>query len=215
VSSSGVVGEATPVPGDHRFTRLSPSGDQYLGQQMVSEMCGVTDTQEAYCWKAPGEAPTRVGGESHFVSITSSEGVRCGIAPDGKGYCWGPNDHGQLGNGSTTASAIPVEISGGYRFSDLATAGSFTCGIIVGGSAYCWGYSEHGELGDPTSQGRSMTTPQPVSGGLKFDHIYTRLSAVCAITTDRITYCWGRNSDGELGQAERGDFFSPVPVRGQ
>ena len=90
----------------------------------------------------------------------------CGLTVTGNAYCWGFNDFGQLGDGSTTGSLTPVLVSGGIRFSSISTQGGHTCGVTSVGDAYCWGENFLGQLGDGTTINR--LTPVLVSGGLSF-----------------------------------------------
>ena len=63
----------------------------------------------------------------------------CALSITGNAYCWGFNDFGQLGDGSTTGSLTPVLVSGGIRFSSISTRGGHTCGVTSVGDMYCWG----------------------------------------------------------------------------
>jgi alpha-tubulin suppressor-like RCC1 family protein len=79
------------------------------------------------------------------------------VALDGTGYCWGNNDSGQLGDGTTTSAATPTPIAGNLLFSSLSAGTWHSCGVTTGGLAYCWGYYSPygyptgGELGDGTT----------------------------------------------------------------
>ena len=71
----------------------------------------------------------------------------CGVAVGGIGYCWGYNEDGRLGDGSTVDRATPVPISGGLTFATLAISGH-SCGITATASTYCWGRNTWGWLGN-------------------------------------------------------------------
>jgi alpha-tubulin suppressor-like RCC1 family protein len=82
----------------------------------------------------------------------------------GEAYCWGANDAGQLGLGTTLASAAtPQPVSGGHQLGLIAAGGRHSCGTLVGAIpvAYCWGKNDEGQLGDGTTVDRS--TPVPVA----------------------------------------------------
>ena len=130
----------------------------------------------------------------------------------GDAYCWGFNDFGQLGDGSTTGSLTPVLVSGGIRFSSISTRGSHTCGVTSVGDVYCWGENFRGQLGDGTTVNR--LTPVLVSGGLSFASVSAAFSETCGVTTGGDAYCWGNNWSGQLGDGTTINRLTPVPVAG-
>ena len=136
----------------------------------------------------------------------------CGLTVTGNAYCWGFNDFGQLGDGSTTGSLTPVLVSGGIRFSSISTRGGHTCGVTSVGDVYCWGENFRGQLGDGTTINR--LTPVLVSGGLSFASVSTAFSETCGVTTGGDAYCWGENFFGQLGDGTTINRLTPVPVAG-
>ena len=136
----------------------------------------------------------------------------CGLTVTGNAYCWGFNDFGQLGDGSTTGSLTPVLVSGGIRFSSISTRGGHTCGVTPVGDVYCWGENFRGQLGDGTTINR--LTPVLVSGGLSFASVSTAFSETCGVTTGGDAYCWGENFFGQLGDGTTINRLTPVPVAG-
>ena len=74
---------------------------------------------------------------------------------DNVAYCWGSNHHGQLGNGSTTASTKPIRVSGGLSFESISAGNLHTCGVTADAMVFCWGRNENGEVG---SSGKQMHT---------------------------------------------------------
>ena len=83
----------------------------------------------------------------------------------GKAYCWGNNTYGQLGNGTTTDSSVPVAVDtsgvlAGKTLTQITAGrvGSATCALDAAGAAYCWGYNFAGQLGD----GNTTDSPIPV-----------------------------------------------------
>jgi alpha-tubulin suppressor-like RCC1 family protein len=157
--------------------------------------CGVAADGRAYCWGdgrmgalgVPGIteslAPTLVSGGHTFGRISASHGNTslahtCAVDRDGRAFCWGSNQDGQLGIGDEAAescvsrsgqmfpcSQAPRAVSGGESWAAVAAGRHFTCGISTAGAAFCWGLGEVGQLG--TGMTGSAATPQPVSGGLR------------------------------------------------
>ncbi len=151
-----------------------------------------------------------------FTKISAGGGHTCALTPvGGYGdiYCWGDGEFGQLGNGSTASSTVPVLVSGGIHWASVSAGDTHTCGVDVNGTAYCWGRNAHGALGiglpDDPSSNRSV--PTAVSGNLVFLAVHAGLgSTTCGSVQGFSAYCWGNNSSGQLGDSTMTD--SPVPV---
>jgi alpha-tubulin suppressor-like RCC1 family protein len=136
----------------------------------------------------------------------------CALDTSGNAYCWGSNASGELGDGTTVSSSVPVRVVGGLTFVSLAGGTQHTCGLTAGGAAYCWGSASSGALGD--SSGRPHSTPNPVSGGLTFKSIAAGYSFTCALTLDGKAYCWGSGFLGRMGDGGQTDHRTPTAVSG-
>ncbi|HMA94265.1 MAG TPA: RCC1 domain-containing protein, partial [Polyangiaceae bacterium] len=71
---------------------------------------------------------------------------------DGSVVCWGANDDGQLGNGTTANSAIPLQVVGldSSEAVLIGSGGSCTCATLASGTTMCWGGDWNGQLGNGT-----------------------------------------------------------------
>jgi alpha-tubulin suppressor-like RCC1 family protein len=152
-----------------------------------------------------------------FASIAVGDGHACGLTADGAAHCWGANEHGQLGTGTTTGSDTPLPVAGGLRFARLDGATGHTCGITLEGEAYCWGDNRFSQIGDGTSTDR--LTPTRVATTLRFREIAVSTMIVpemptggtsCGLATDGGIYCWGFNGGGLARCAQ---MSCPLPVR--
>jgi alpha-tubulin suppressor-like RCC1 family protein len=115
----------------------------------------------------------------------------------------------------------PVAVAGGRTFLGLAAGGRSTCGVTNELATYCWcgvtaagtghgwGYN-FGALGDGTAEHRSA--PVAVAGGLGFRHISAGTGYSCGVTTAGVVYCWGDNSNGQLGDGTIVASERPVRV---
>ena len=73
-------------------------------------------------------------------------------------WCWGRNDVGQLGDGTTTSRTSPVQI-GTATWKTVATGYDHTCGIRSNDTLWCWGRNTDGEIGDGTTTNRTQPRP--------------------------------------------------------
>jgi alpha-tubulin suppressor-like RCC1 family protein len=159
-----------------------------------------------------------VGYYNSIISVSAGSSHTCGLARGNNGFivysvsvCWGDNSSGQLGNGTTTNSAVPVALSvdPGVSFS----AGTlFTCTYSPGPNPamfeYCWGNNGVGQLGNGTTT--NSTTPVLISGDLSFTSISSGGMHACGVGAS--TYCWGDNSSGQLGNGTMTNIATPVAV---
>ena len=93
-----------------------------------------------------------VGVSGASLIAVGGGGHTCAVVGGGAVTCWGNNDFGQLGDGTTTYSSTPVDVvgvSGGSRI----TAGGrgHACAVVGGGAVKCWGFNFYGQLGDGTT----------------------------------------------------------------
>ncbi len=101
-----------------------------------------------------------------FVSVSTSNFTTCAIHQSGAVYCWGTNQSGQLGNGTTSSSLTPVEvdttgINKPNHFTQISAGNDHTCAIHENGETYCWGSNSSGCLG--TGNTNISTVPIAVS----------------------------------------------------
>ncbi|MGH3646150.1 MAG: Ig-like domain-containing protein [Micromonosporaceae bacterium] len=139
----------------------------------------------------------------------------CAITDAGEVECWGGNDNGQLGNGTTTTSTAPVPVSGVSAALQLAAGGSHTCVLVHGGTVRCWGLNGNGQLGMGTTDDAQLPTAQTVVGISGAVAVAAGGFHSCAILGDGTVKCWGSDGMGQLGDGNPGDTSAtPVVVSG-
>jgi alpha-tubulin suppressor-like RCC1 family protein len=203
------------VSGGHNFTSVSAGG---------YHSCGLTTDGGAYCWghneqgqlgngtNTNSNVPVAVSGGHNFTSVSAGDYHACGVTAAGAAYCWGANMWGRLGNGTNISSNVPVAVSGGHTFASVSAGYWHNCGVTTAGAAYCWGNNIAGELGNGMITGTNAV-PVSVSGG----HTFAAVSASeyhhsCGVTTAGVTYCWGSNYYGQLGNGTNTGSNVPLAV---
>lgn len=136
----------------------------------------------------------------------------CATRSDNTGECWGRNDKGQLGDGNTTDSNVPVPLVLGEQVLDIQGGHQHTCALLVDGTVRCVGWNDKGQLGDGSNTDSTswVTVANITASALALGDKHT-----CAILTDDTVSCWGHNNRLQLGNiATDNSFSTPVPVMG-
>ena len=160
--------------------------------------------------------PTLTATKVTFTSISSGADHSCAVTSVGTAYCWGANDRGQLGDGTSVSRNEPVLVTGELVWASLTAGSQFTCGVSTTGSAYCWGANDSGQLGDGTFTDRP--SPVSVSTTATWTSVTAGSAHACAVTASStfsaagLAHCWGRNSSGQLGDGTTTVRTAPTAV---
>jgi alpha-tubulin suppressor-like RCC1 family protein len=214
-------------------TRLSPVDIPGLSSGVVSVSlgdsfaCALTSVGGMKCWGMNfyGElgdgttsfrsTPVDVANLSGTVtSIDLGYAHTCALMSGGAVKCWGMNFDGQLGDGTTTASKIPLNVTGlSSGIVAISGGSSHTCALTSGGAVKCWGRNNSGQLGDGTTTTR-LTPVNVVGLSSGVIAISAGFNYNCAITNSGAAKCWGSNSSGMLGDGTYTTRLTPVTVSG-
>ncbi len=127
-----------------------------------------------------------------YVAISVSDNSACAAGQSGQVYCWGSNDFGQLGDGSTKSRATPVPIKSDRRFSSVSIGGHGACGLTANGNVLCWGRNDLGLIGDGKPRPlNSFRSPEQISVNESFVSVSTGDDFACAVSTSGDVWCWG------------------------
>jgi len=228
-NGGGQLGDGTT---DHRLTPVDVSGlDSGVTAITAGGLhtCALTATGGVKCWgnndygQLGSEATTEDGQptpvdvfglDSGVIAIAAGLYHTCALTAAGVVVCWGDNDDGQLGDGTTTNRWTPVDVSGlTSGVTAITGGGNHTCALTAAGGVKCWGYNGSGQLGDGTTTRR--LTPTDVSG---LDSGVTAIAAggshTCALTAAGGVKCWGGNYYGQLGDGTTTRRLTPADVSG-
>ena len=226
-NASGQLGNGTSAGGSSIVPTVvnGPSSGAATNFVVVSSgsnhVCALTAAGKAYCWGddsslqlGNGESfglasttPIPVGGGLSFVSVAAGGRHTCAVTSDGSAYCWGANDHGQLGTGSIGGPVdSPTPAAAGTKFKLISAGVSHTCGISTSGVALCWGANENGQLGDGGTSDTGIATQ--VSGSAAFKWISADSTNTCGVNTAGAVLCWGLNTYGQDGTGSIGGVLT-------
>ena len=219
---SGVLSASQPtaVSGGDRTWRAIAAGGTHS--------CAVTTADVVYCWGSNtdgqlGNNSTTASAEpvqvvaTGFTASTVTAGVdfSCALrAADGVAFCWGDNQFGQLGDGTTTDSRTPVNVTGTLTFRQIDAGDTYVCGVTTGNALYCWGQNDLGQLGIGSSANASAPQLVAPPAGQTWKSVSAAIGGkrVCATTSTDAAYCWGTNTGGLMsGDAT---VSTPSAVRG-
>lgn len=148
-----------------------------------------------------------------FRKVSAGQAHTCGIKSSGALTCWGSNDRGELGDGTTTPSFVPVLVRGlPDAIANVTAATSFTCAVTVGGAAWCWGVGTVGELGNGSKV--DSLVPVQVAGLSSGVRMVSGQEAACALLSSGGVVCWGDNGLGQMGNGTTTPSSVPASVSG-
>ena len=148
-------------------------------------------------------------------SISSGAFHTCATADD-EAFCWGDNSSGQLGDGSTTTSDVPVAVdTSGVLTGTVSSisSGAFHTCATADDKAFCWGDNTYGPLGNGSTTSSDVPVAVDTSGVFTgtVAAIDAGFGVTCAVS-DGWAYCWGDNRFGQLGDNSTTQSEVPVPV---
>jgi alpha-tubulin suppressor-like RCC1 family protein len=201
--------------------------------------CALVTGRQVYCWgraarlsssgkPVASQAPVKIGGvpsNAHGLAV----GVTHACILDGADatWCWGFNDRGQIGDGSTSSTAKPVKVKVGPARKVVASDG-YTCVVLhvrrgkrplrpgTAGGVSCWGQS-HGTDDDPLNpdglavNSRSART---IRGLATATDVAATGDFACALLAGGKASCWGENDHGQLGDGTDKGRSTPAVVHG-
>lgn len=148
---------------------------------------------------APRLSPTRVGAAADWEKVSCAHDFTCALDRAGATFCWGANDLGQLGAGDGPSVTAPQRVTLAPMQS-VSARFSHACAIGRDGAMWCWGANQEGQLGQDDGQPfLNRATPVPVATGTIWRVVAAGDGHTCGIQADGSLWCWGRNTQRQLG----------------
>lgn len=194
-----------------RASNISPVMDASQDDEPAVVTDALADADAGASPDAPDaavEAPYVVSSLAHHT---------CVVGADRRAYCWGANEEGQLGDGTTTSRSSPVPVQSPFNADVIDVSAGYTHSCLVRRNydVYCWGKNDRGQLGigGPTDGG----APNALAPSLAASNV-VRVGVAgwhtCALTTLGEVRCWGDNYYGALGDGTFERSSTYVTVKG-
>jgi alpha-tubulin suppressor-like RCC1 family protein len=201
---------ALALGGDHSCALTSAGGARCWGDDQSGQL---GDYRGALLYST---TPVNgIGLSTGLARVVSGSQHACALTAGGNVRCWGANNLGQLGDGTLTRAYQQVQVAGLAFVVDIGSGpGSHhTCAVLANARLACWGLNDVAQLGDGTTVNRpsfviSTATQEPVR------MVATGAAHTCVLTVAGAVQCWGRNSDGQLGDGTTDFHPTAVTVRG-
>ena len=187
--------------------------------------CSILDDGSVSCWgsnefgqlgdgtRESKHIPTKVllPQGKRVDGLSSGSYHNCAIIDDDTFRCWGSNEFGQLGDGTSIERTSPVIVSlgGGKTATSVSSGEGHTCSILNDKTIKCWGDNSNGQLGDGTRTGSHSPIAVNLGGSDLAISISSGSYHTCALTTTRDVKCWGDNYHGQLGLGDNVDRLVP------
>jgi alpha-tubulin suppressor-like RCC1 family protein len=209
----------------HNPTIIGAASDWAVVSCGHAHSCAMKTNNRIYCWGYNGagqlgldttdpfaSSPTLINVPWNWAVLDLGENHSCALNEDlNTTYCWGSNNYGQLGNGSTDDSfavhpiphfSYPVALSAGM---------SHTCAINRDHVLFCWGSNAAGQLGLGTTGG-IVDYPENVNLDTNWDSLSAGGLHTCALKTASTLFCWGNNTQGQLGSGTTTSTNAPNQI---
>jgi len=167
--------------------------------------CGTLETRhESHCTAEKQRGVACRSAAARVTALTSSWEGSGALLSNGVYYDWGYNAAGQLGDGGTADSNVPVPVKLPAAVRQVSQGGSGagngqTVAILADGSVWAWGDGTKGQLGDGGTTGSDVPVQVKMPAGVTFTTVNSGGYSCYAIDGSGRLWAWGGNQNGQLG----------------
>lgn len=247
VNGNGELGDGTTTGQACGGLFCKPTPVQVLNLTNVAEVasaythsCARKTDGTVWCWGDNNDGQCGDGTEGSPVHSTPGQAIATNVAEiavnssytcarktDGTLWCWGANQYGELGNGTTTGSPTPVQVTAlGTNVAQITLGAHFGCALETDSTVWCWGSTGQGQLGNGQTMGGSQcisgrceTSPVQVTGLTDAAQVTAGRDFACARKKTGAIVCWGNSANGLLGEGTyrakiscASSYCEPAPV---
>jgi alpha-tubulin suppressor-like RCC1 family protein len=223
--SAGQLGRGGALPGADANPVPAPVGLTSIAAIAAGgrHSCAALDNGAVWCWGANdagqlGSAPSagasmplevvdRAGAPLAAASLAAGATHSCAVGRDAKLVCWGSDVDGELGDGSTAATSLPVAAASlGAHVTAAAGGVHFGCALRDDGTVSCVGLNDRGQAGQPP--GTTVAVPTAVASLDLATAVATGATLACARRAGARMLCWG----GGAGVVAVREGVGPIAV---
>ena len=229
-NANGQLGDGTQTRHNTPQPLAGTTRDRFRSLSLgLEHSCAIRDDDSLWCWgqtyygaladpnlsaSTNQLVPNRVRGA--WTTVAAGALHTCAISTERRVRCWGWNQSGELGDGTTSTSTLGVDVGGSSAdWVELVAGADHSCGRRESGGLFCWGTNRHGEI--PSADlGEIVSLPVPIAP--RFDPwtgaMGLGLRHSCLIDGANRLWCVGGNSAGQLGRGT-GPHFRPTKLDGE
>lgn len=156
--------------------------------------------------------PTQSGSVTTWSLLEIGDRHACAMRTNGTIWCWGDNNFGRTGQGTTSGNTItPTQVGSATDWVTMDSGYRHACAIKTNGNLWCWGDNSDGRTGQGTTSG-TLDLPAQVGSATDWASVSGGEKHTCAIKTNGTLWCWGQNGDGQLGLGSTTAHSTPQQV---
>jgi len=180
----------------------------------ANQACAIDQNKTLWCWgiNEYGELgtnntqnyhlPEKIEIDHSWNSFSLGKTHTCGIDDVDELWCWGNNEFGQLGDNSFENKHYPRKIKSNIGWKNIQLSDTRSCGVKLDNTLWCWGLSLPTSNSLETELLDNLNIPQQIVPQIEWEDVGIGHRFICATSTSRVLYCWGDNTNGELGNGK-------------